>query len=41
MRLVTFSDAAGVRIGAMDEAGALRDITAVAPALPRDMLGNL
>ena len=39
MRLVTFSDAAGVRIGALDEAGALRDITAVAPSLPRDMLG--
>jgi 2-keto-4-pentenoate hydratase/2-oxohepta-3-ene-1,7-dioic acid hydratase in catechol pathway len=38
MRLVTFSDAAGTRIGAMDEAGALRDITAVAPSLPRDML---
>jgi 2-keto-4-pentenoate hydratase/2-oxohepta-3-ene-1,7-dioic acid hydratase in catechol pathway len=39
MRLVTFSDAAGVRIGAMDEAGAVRDVTAVAPSLPRDMLG--
>jgi 2-keto-4-pentenoate hydratase/2-oxohepta-3-ene-1,7-dioic acid hydratase in catechol pathway len=39
MRLVTFSDAAGVRIGALDKAGALRDITAVAPSLPRDMLG--
>jgi 2-keto-4-pentenoate hydratase/2-oxohepta-3-ene-1,7-dioic acid hydratase in catechol pathway len=39
MRLVTFSDAAGVRIGALDEAGALRDISAVAPSLPRDMLG--
>ena len=39
MRLVTFSDAAGVRIGALDEAGALRDITAAAPSLPRDMLG--
>jgi 2-keto-4-pentenoate hydratase/2-oxohepta-3-ene-1,7-dioic acid hydratase in catechol pathway len=39
MRLVTFSDGGAARIGALDADGALRDITAAAPTLPRDMVG--
>ena len=38
MRLVTFRDAAGVRIGALDAAGTVVDLTAADPTLPRDML---
>ena len=37
MRLVTFSDGMGTRIGALDGEAVL-DITAADPALPRDML---
>ena len=39
MRLVTFTDGMGVRIGALDANGAVRDITGQDPTLPRDMLG--
>ncbi|MFN8982134.1 MAG: 5-oxopent-3-ene-1,2,5-tricarboxylate decarboxylase, partial [Alphaproteobacteria bacterium] len=39
MRLVTFSDGSGTRIGALDTAGAVRDIAAAAPSLPRELLG--
>lgn len=38
MRLVTFSDSQGVRIGALDEAGRVLDLAAADPALPREML---
>lgn len=38
MRLVTFSDGAGTRIGALDTGGGVRDLAAADPALPRDML---
>lgn len=38
MRLVTFKDAQGTRIGALDEAGAVLDLPAADAALPRDML---
>jgi 2-keto-4-pentenoate hydratase/2-oxohepta-3-ene-1,7-dioic acid hydratase in catechol pathway len=38
MKLVTFSDAAGRRIGVMDEAaGSVIDLSVAAPALPREM----
>ncbi len=39
MRLVTFTDGMGARVGALDSSGAVRDITAVDSSLPRDMLG--
>ncbi|MBR0670841.1 fumarylacetoacetate hydrolase family protein [Neoroseomonas soli] len=39
MRLVTFRDARGTRIGALDEAGKVLDLLAADVALPRDMLG--
>ena len=39
MRLVTFTDGMGTRLGALDAAGQVRDITAIDSALPRDMLG--
>ncbi|MBX9596858.1 MAG: hypothetical protein K2X46_21020, partial [Roseomonas sp.] len=39
MRLVTFRDAKGTRVGAMDAAGQLLDITAVDAGLPHDMIG--
>ncbi|UPY36133.1 fumarylacetoacetate hydrolase family protein [Sediminicoccus sp. KRV36] len=39
MRLVTFTDGMGTRVGALDASGAVRDITALDPSLPRDMLG--
>lgn len=39
MRLVTFTDGMGARVGALDSVGAVRDITAVDSSLPRDMLG--
>ena len=38
MRLVTFRDARGTRIGALDEAGKVLDLPAADPSLPRDML---
>jgi 2-keto-4-pentenoate hydratase/2-oxohepta-3-ene-1,7-dioic acid hydratase in catechol pathway len=38
MRLVTFVDARGTRIGALDEAGKVLDLLAADPSLPRDML---
>jgi len=38
VRLVTFSDSQGVRIGALDEAGRVLDLAAADPALPREML---
>jgi len=38
MRLVTFTDAAGTRIGALDEALSVLDLAAADAALPRDML---
>ena len=38
MRLVTFRDARGTRIGALDEAGKVLDLLAADPSLPRDML---
>lgn len=38
MRLVTFRDAQGTRIGALDEAGKVLDLLAVDASLPRDML---
>ncbi|WP_137124921.1 fumarylacetoacetate hydrolase family protein [Roseomonas sp. HF4] len=38
MRLVTFRDGSGTRIGALDEAGAVLDLAAADPALPGDML---
>ena len=38
MRLATFADDAGARIGVMDGEG-IRDVTAADPSLPRDMLG--
>ncbi|MBB5688686.1 fumarylacetoacetate hydrolase family protein [Roseomonas alkaliterrae] len=38
MRLVTFRDGRGTRIGALDEAGTVLDLAAADPALPRDML---
>ena len=39
MRLVTFRDDKGTRVGALDEAGRVLDLAAADPALPRDMLG--
>lgn len=39
MRLVTFRDGSGTRIGALDDAGAVLDLAAADAALPRDMLG--
>ncbi len=39
MRLVTFTDGMGARVGALDSSGAVRDITAIDSSLPRDMLG--
>ena len=38
MRLVTFRDAQGTRIGTLDEAGKVLDLAAADAALPRDML---
>ena len=38
VRLVTFTDATGARVGALDASGAVRDITAADASLPRDML---
>jgi 2-keto-4-pentenoate hydratase/2-oxohepta-3-ene-1,7-dioic acid hydratase in catechol pathway len=38
MRLATFRDAKGVRVGALNPAGAVLDLSAAAPGLPRDML---
>lgn len=38
MRLVTFTDGMGARVGALDASGAVRDITAVDSSLPRDMV---
>ncbi|MEO3473895.1 fumarylacetoacetate hydrolase family protein [Roseomonas sp. CAU 1739] len=38
MRLVTFRDGKGTRIGALDDAGKVLDLLAVDAALPRDML---
>lgn len=38
MRLVTFRDPRGARIGALDEAGRVLDLTAADAALPREML---
>ncbi|MBR0651656.1 fumarylacetoacetate hydrolase family protein [Roseomonas terrae] len=39
MRLVTFRDGKGTRIGALDEAGKVLDLAAADAVLPRDMLG--
>ena len=39
MRLVTFKDPRGVRVGALDGHGAVRDLTAADASLPRDMVG--
>jgi 2-keto-4-pentenoate hydratase/2-oxohepta-3-ene-1,7-dioic acid hydratase in catechol pathway len=39
MRWVTFADARGERLGALDDSGRVRDVTAADPSLPRDMLG--
>ena len=39
MRLVTFKDARGLRVGALDGHGAVRDLTAADASLPRDMVG--
>lgn len=39
MRLVTFKDAQGMRIGALDGAGQVLDLSAADAGLPRDMLG--
>lgn len=38
MRLVTFTDGKGARIGLLDDSNAVRDVTAVDASLPRDML---
>jgi len=38
MRLVTFRDGKGTRIGALDEAGRVLDLAEADPALPREML---
>jgi 2-keto-4-pentenoate hydratase/2-oxohepta-3-ene-1,7-dioic acid hydratase in catechol pathway len=38
MRLVTFKDAKGTRIGVLDEAGSVLDLAAADAVLPRDML---
>ena len=38
MRVVTFRDGKGTRIGALDDAGKVLDLLAVDTALPRDML---
>lgn len=38
MRLVTFKDSKGTRIGALDDAGKVLDLTAADASLPRDML---
>ena len=38
MKLVTFSDAAGTRVGVLDDAGkSITDLSVVAPSLPREM----
>jgi 2-keto-4-pentenoate hydratase/2-oxohepta-3-ene-1,7-dioic acid hydratase in catechol pathway len=39
MRLVTFEDTGGVRVGALDQAGGVLDLCAADPSLPRDMVG--
>ncbi len=39
MRLVTFKDPRGVRVGALDGQGAVRDFAAADASLPRDMVG--
>ena len=39
MRLVTFKDPRGVRVGALDGQSAVRDLAAADASLPRDMLG--
>jgi 2-keto-4-pentenoate hydratase/2-oxohepta-3-ene-1,7-dioic acid hydratase in catechol pathway len=39
MRWVTFADERGERLGALDDAGRVRDVTAADPSLPHDMLG--
>ena len=39
MRLVTFRDPRGVRVGALDGQGAVRDFAAADASLPRDMVG--
>ncbi len=39
MRLVTFKDPRGVRVGALDGQGAVRDLAAADASLPRDMVG--
>src|SRR5918998_4681222 len=39
MRLVTFKDPRGVRVGALDGQDAVRDLAAADASLPRDMLG--
>jgi len=39
MRLVTFDDGRGTRVGLLDAADAVRDLAAFDPGLPRDMLG--
>ncbi|GGJ35654.1 fumarylacetoacetate hydrolase family protein [Neoroseomonas lacus] len=39
MRLVTFKDAKGTRLGALDEAGQVLDLLAADAALPQGMLG--
>ena len=38
MRLVTFRDSKGTRIGALDDAGKVLDLIAADSSLPRDML---
>ena len=39
MRLVTFTDGMGARVGALDASGQVLDFTAMDSSLPRDMLG--
>ncbi len=39
MRLVTFDDGRGARVGVLDSADRVRDLAASEPGLPRDMLG--
>lgn len=39
MRLVTFDDGRGARVGALDANGGVRDLAAADPGLPRDMVG--
>ena len=38
MRLVTFRDGKGTRIGSLDDAGKVLDLAAADPSLPRDMI---